>query len=237
MQQEEESRISIPEEMNSDVEENHTVSQKVKSIQILSKNSINKKTNLNDLNNKVVKNSKKNKKSKKQKSEESKSKESLKPELVKEGIKSSNLVIQLLEMLREDNSELVIENLKINMFALKTALMMPIEEYIDIHQDWKVSAQTYLNYTPFEELYGLMITIEKKNMKVFNFLWEERGTLWAEQHLIPVIEWIIKNDWHEGMSQFFIYERTQEIFTSMYCTERRDLYGVFWELAENMLSK
>lgn len=173
----------------------------------------------------------------KQKTEERKSKEIRKTDLSMDLTQKYNFVIQLLEMWAEDNWEKVVENLQINQFALKTALMMPIEEYVDIHQDWKIAAETYLNYSTYEELYGLFIAIEKKSTQVFSYLWEDKGTLWAEQHLIPVIESIIKNDWFDGMIQLFTYARTQEIFTSMYCTERRDLYGVLWGLAENMLSK
>lgn len=55
--------------------------------------------------------------------------------------------------------------------------------------------------------------------------------------MVPVIEAIISNNWAEGLHQLFAYERTSEIFTSMYCTERKALYEKLNEIAENLLTK
>lgn len=84
----------------------------------------------------------------------------------------------MLDKLSYTNTDTVVENLKINMYALKTALLMPIEEFVDRNPDCKIEVETYLKYSPQEELYGLFLVIEKKNTLVFSYLWEDRGTLW-----------------------------------------------------------
>jgi len=171
-------------------------------------------------------------------SEESKRREnSLKSNLSKEGLESLNSVLSMLEKLTDENSDKVIMNLKVNVYALKTALMTPIDIFVENHSDHKCELATYLKYTEYDELFGLFLVIKNKNTKVFKFLWEERGTLWSEKHLLPVVEEIVKYDWDVGLKEFFNYDRTHEIFTSMYCNERRNFYEKLSLIADNLLSK
>lgn len=114
---------------------------------------------------------------------------------------------------------------------------MPIEEYVDLHPDCKIVPETYLNYEAEEELYGVFLVIQSKNIEVFKFLWEDRGTLWSEKHLLPVIQHLISNEWLSGLQKFFGYHRTREIFLTMYCNERRTFYEGLSEIAENLLKK
>lgn len=68
-------------------------------------------------------------------SEESKRRESAKSLVSKPALFDFNPILKMLDSLTEENSSQVKENMKINAYSLKTALMMPIEEYVDIHPE------------------------------------------------------------------------------------------------------
>ena len=68
-------------------------------------------------------------------SEESKRRESVKSLVSKPALFDFNPILKMLDSLTEENSSQVKENMKINAYSLKTALMMPIEEYVDIHPE------------------------------------------------------------------------------------------------------
>ena len=170
-------------------------------------------------------------------SEESKRRESVKSILQSYTFNDYNPILQMLYKLADDNSTKIRENLRLNQYSLKTALMMPIDEYVDIHPDCKINWETYTKYTTHEELYGLMIVIKKRNSLVFSFLWDNKGSIWWVKHLLPIVECIIRNEWYDGLTQLFIYKRTQEIFTSMYWKERRQFYEKLCTIAESLLNK
>jgi hypothetical protein len=113
-------------------------------------------------------------------SEESKRRgDSLKSNISKDTIVSfSNPILNLLEKANNVNVDKVIKNLKVNVYALKTALMCPIDIYVDNNEDCTVSPETYLKYSDYDECFGLFLVIKNQNSKAFKYLWEERGTLW-----------------------------------------------------------
>lgn len=171
-------------------------------------------------------------------SEESKRRgSSLRSNISKETYAFHNEILKMLDRITDESEDTIIENLKMNQYALKTALMMPIEEYVERNPESKVSVETYLKYGADEELYGLYLVIKSKSMKIFKYLWEERGTLWAEKHIFLVVQAMAVNLWAEGVTVFFALERTREIFISMYCNERKSMFDGFSIIAEELLEK
>lgn len=170
-------------------------------------------------------------------SEESKRRESVKSLVSKASLFEYNPILKMLDGLTEQNCSQVKENLKLNAYCLKTALMMPIDEFVDINPELTICCEAVKKYTAYEELYGLMIVIEKRNVTVFHYLWESRGSLWSEKHLLHVIEYLLRTEWNEGINQLFLCKRTQEIFTAMYTAERRNLYDKLCMIADELLCK
>lgn len=84
----------------------------------------------------------------------------------------------MLSRVTDENASTVISNLEKNNYALKNALMMPIEEYVEQHPDASPTLETLNEYGAKEELFGLFIAIGRRNKDVFKYLWEEQGTLW-----------------------------------------------------------
>lgn len=134
----------------------------------------------------------------------------------KESYNNHNEILKMLDRATPENEDKIISNLNKNQYSLKTALLMPIEEYAERNDSTKITVDVFLKYGPEEELYGLFIVIKRRSLKIFNYLWESRGTLWHEKHLIFVIREIADTAWPEGMTMLFKSTRTQEIFTSMY---------------------
>lgn len=112
-----------------------------------------------------------------------------------ESYNSHNSILKLIDQADNLNVNKIIANLEKNQYSLKTALMMPMEEFIDRNQEKEFSISTYLEYTTEEELYGLFAVIDTKVWKLFKYIWEEKGALWNEKHLIPVINHIIEAEW------------------------------------------
>jgi hypothetical protein len=167
-------------------------------------------------------------------SEESK-RNSLRSNVSKESYINHNEILKMLDRATSQYEDAIISNLTANQYSLKTALMMPIEEYADRNNLSKVTVDIFLKYSPEEELYGLFIVIKRRSLKIFNYLWEDRGTLWHEKHLVFVIKELADSTWAEGMTMLFKSTRTQEIFTSMYCNERKALYEDMYDVAEDLL--
>lgn len=55
------------------------------------------------------------------------------------------------------------------------ALMEPIEEFVGKSPKLEIAMSTYMKYSPTEELYGLFLVVKNKNLKVFNYLWDDLG--------------------------------------------------------------
>ena len=100
-------------------------------------------------------------------SEESKRRgDSIKSNLSKDTTYSyRNPVLNLLDKVNNLNVEQVIKNLKVNVYALKTALMYPIDLYIENHSDTEIGPETYLRYSNYDECFGLFLVIKNKNSK------------------------------------------------------------------------
>lgn len=128
---------------------------------------------------------------------------------------SSNEIIQMLKTCDKSKTRECLTKLKDHLYALKTALMIPIHEFIDKYPKNKVEMATYLNYSPTDELYGLFLVVKNKNLKLLEFLWEECGTLWSSAHFVPLVKELIQSKWPKGISKVLLSERAQEIFVSL----------------------
>jgi len=104
-----------------------------------------------------------------------------------------NYVIKLLEQANKDNEDEIIEELDIDRNSLKTALLMPPEQFIQ-QNPGEITLNIYEKYGPNEDLYGLFLII-KKSIALFDYLWDENGILWTEDHLFPLLNELIKQQW------------------------------------------
>lgn len=109
-------------------------------------------------------------------------------------------------------------------YALKTALMLPLEEYVKRNDIKKQELSLYGRYSPSEEIFGLLQIIKHKNMEIFEHLWETCGGLWNEDHLIPVISEMIRAGWCKGLKKLFSLERTAEIYEAMTTNQKKYFY-------------
>lgn len=135
-----------------------------------------------------------------------------------------NEILNVLKTSREQDYVSTITILKENQHALKTALLTPPKEFIADHQKYRVELPMYSKYSPTEELYGLFAVIRNKNMSIFEFLWENCGTLWHERHVIPVLEEMIRAGWCKGIKKLFSLPRTHEIYEALSSAEKRYFY-------------
>lgn len=101
---------------------------------------------------------------------------------------------------------------------------MPMEEFVERNEEKEFSVTTYLDYTAEEELYGVFLAIDTKVWKIFRYLWEDKGALWSEKHLFPIIKHMVDTNWDYGILNLFKLNRTKEMFIAMYCNERKAFY-------------
>eukprot|EP00344_Euplotes_crassus_P008114 CAMPEP_0196998688 /NCGR_PEP_ID=MMETSP1380-20130617/4023_1 /TAXON_ID=5936 /ORGANISM="Euplotes crassus, Strain CT5" /LENGTH=347 /DNA_ID=CAMNT_0042415353 /DNA_START=14 /DNA_END=1057 /DNA_ORIENTATION=- len=150
--------------------------------------------------------------------------------------KYHNAILKLIEKTDSDNYETVIKNLDKNQYSLKTALMMPLEEYIEQNQSKETGVAVYQEYTPTEELYGIFLAIDTREWKIFRYLFEKRGSIWNEKHLIPIIRHMVDTEWEDGIYSLFKLNRTKEMYLSMYSNERKAFYDTMEEILEDLVS-
>lgn len=114
--------------------------------------------------------------------------------------------------------------------------MTPIHEFVDKYPNHRIEMATYMHYSPTEELYGLFLVVKNKNIKLFNFIWDDCGTLWSQAHIIPLLKELVTAGWCKGISRLFLSERVQEIFFSLDFYEKKNLYEDFYQIAETLNS-
>jgi hypothetical protein len=148
-----------------------------------------------------------------------------------------NPILKLIDKVTEDNVMQVIKNIDLNQYSLKTALMIPIDEYADRNPDKEDMLEAYIDYTAEDELFGVSMAIDSKVWKMFKYLWEDKGALWGEKHLIPVVEVMAENLWDIGIYNLFKCTRTKEIFTAMSCNERKAFYNKIKKIGEGLIKK
>lgn len=141
------------------------------------------------------------------------------------GSNDMNEVISALMNCRDEDYAAVIQVLKNNQHALKTALLTPNKEFVVKNPKVKPDLSSYSKYSPTDELYGLFCVVKHKKMEVFEYLWEKCGMLWNEQHVIPLINEMIRAGWCKGIKKLFSLKRTQEIFESLGTHQKRSFYG------------
>mmetsp|Transcript_16231 Transcript_16231/g.15953 ORF Transcript_16231/g.15953 Transcript_16231/m.15953 type:complete len:164 (+) Transcript_16231:595-1086(+) len=114
--------------------------------------------------------------------------------------------------------------------------MMPLEEYIEQNQSKETGVAVYQEYTPTEELYGIFLAIDTREWKIFRYLFEKRGSIWNEKHLIPIIRHMVDTEWEDGIYSLFKLNRTKEMYLSMYSNERKAFYDTMEEILEDLVS-
>lgn len=147
-----------------------------------------------------------------------------------------NEILNVLKTSKEQDYVRTITILRENQHALKTALLTPPKEFVADHQKYRVELPVYSKYSPTEELYGLFFVIRNKNMSIFEYLWENWGTLWHERHVIPVLEEMIRAGWCKGIKKLFSLPRTEEIYEALCSAEKRYFYECcagIWEALQN----
>lgn len=145
-----------------------------------------------------------------------------------------NEILQMLKTCDKSKTTAWIGKLKDNLYCLKMALMTPISEFVDKYPNHRVEMSTYMHYSPTDELYGLFLVVKNKNLKLFNFLWDDCGDLWCQSHIIPLLKELISNGWCKGISKLFISERVQEIFFSLDFYEKKSLFEDLQKIAETL---
>jgi len=150
-------------------------------------------------------------------SEESKRRgSSLRSNISRESYDNHNDILRMLDRITPEQEQKILKNINLNQYSLKTALLMPAEEYVERNSKKKVGPEIYTKYGADEELYGMYLVIKRRSIKIFKYLWEERGTLWSENHIKYVLRSMAHFSWYEGIQFLFKSSRTQEIYTSMY---------------------
>lgn len=146
-----------------------------------------------------------------------------------------NPILKLIDKVTEENVAQVIKNIDLNQYSLKTALMTPVDEYIERNPIKEVNSEVYIDYSAEDELFGVFLAIDSKVWKIFKYLWEDKGAIWGEKHLFPIVEHMTENLWDIGIYNLFKCTRTKEIFTAMYCNERKTFYDKIKVIGENLI--
>jgi len=153
------------------------------------------------------------------------------------GAISANEIIQMLKTCDKSKTKECLAKLRNHLYALKSALMTPIHEFVDKYPKNKVEMSTYLNYSPTDELYGLFLVVKNKNLKLLEFLWEECGTLWSAAHFVPLVRKLVNERWTKGISKVLLSERAQEIFVSLDFYEKKLMFEALDDICSGLSGK
>jgi hypothetical protein len=137
-----------------------------------------------------------------------------------------NEILDALKRWKHGSSSEVISLLKDNRYALKTALIAPVEN----------ADQLNYKYSIEEELFGLLLVVTNKNIEIFEYLWDSCGAIWNDNHLIPLISEMVGVGWCKGIKKLFGLKRTQEMFFSMNPREKKYFYEDLADICECNLS-
>ena len=115
--------------------------------------------------------------------------------------------------------------------VLKQALYMPISMFLEKNPNVRCEAdvesvegkiELYLNYEAEDQIYGLKQLIEMKDKEIFTLIWESE--IMDERHFFIALNWIFDANWVEGIEYLINNERSQELYTSLYPSERVYFY-------------
>jgi hypothetical protein len=109
----------------------------------------------------------------------------------------------MIDRATEENEGRIVKNFDLNQYSLKTALLMPVDEYMEQHNIKEVGLDIYEKYGPDEELYGIYLAIKRQSWKIFKYLWENKGALWHDKHLFLVIQCMVETRWELGTVNLF----------------------------------
>jgi len=159
-------------------------------------------------------------------------------ESIRQSVGSANTEYnEILELLRNSDKTKTAKCLRYlqeHQTWVKTALMMPIEEFAGVSPKNKIEMKSYLNYSPSEELYGLFLVIKNKNLKIFNHLWNELGFLWWHTHIIPLLKNLVHENWSKGIYRLFLSERVHEIFYAFDFNEKKLFFSEIHEICRKL---
>ncbi|CAI2379351.1 unnamed protein product [Moneuplotes crassus] len=239
---EESSMLEIPIENSNSIEQDVAITGKVRSMNILpSRNKIKREqsSSSSSESGEVIEDDSEMHPNKIKPTEEIKKRgrSAIKSGSVKKSQPKSNSIIQLIEKANSENYEAVIDNLNKNQYSLKTGLMIPMEEFVRRNPEKEHRAATYLDYSAEDELYGVFKALETKQWKLFKYVFEKKGSIWNEKHLIPIIKYLIDIDWDEGLYELFKLNRTKEMYLSMYCNERKLFYDALKDICEDLVNE
>lgn len=80
-----------------------------------------------------------------------------------------------------------------------------------------------LEIEPTDELYGLLIAVNGKNVKMFELVWGSMRLFMTKEHFKICIEHIVDNKWVKGIASFLESHESHELFKSLKYEERDEV--------------
>lgn len=143
-------------------------------------------------------------------------------------------LLTLLKKVTKSNQFATIDAIEAMKTSLKTALMMPPDEFDKNSNSSSQVMDVYQQYTAKEDLYGVFLIINK-SQELFEYLWDEQGMIWSQSHLFPMLNELISKSWIKGIQSFFQADKTKTLYTSYYPQERREFYKSISSICSDLL--
>jgi hypothetical protein len=88
-----------------------------------------------------------------------------------------------------------------------------------------------------DEIYGLMLALQHKDLVMFDYLWDVNFTMWTSGHFLDIFEYLVENEMMEGLYHFMTARTTHEIFIVIDFEYREEIFDGMVEAADNMGNK
>lgn len=96
---------------------------------------------------------------------------------------------------------------------------------------------SFFGMTSLDEIYGLIIALQHKDLKMFDYLWEANYTMWTSGHFMDLFDYLIANEMMEGLHHFMTARTTHEIFIVLKFEYREEIFDEMVQTSEGVEDK
>jgi hypothetical protein len=83
---------------------------------------------------------------------------------------------------------------------------------------------SYFGMTSLDEIYGLIIALQHKDLKMFDYLWDANYTMWTSGHYLDLFDYLVEHEMMEGLVHFMTARTTHEIFIVLKFEYREEVF-------------
>jgi hypothetical protein len=96
---------------------------------------------------------------------------------------------------------------------------------------------SFFGMTSLDEIYGLIIALQHKDLKMFDYLWDANYTMWTSGHFLDLFDYLVKNELMEGLVHFMTARTTHEIFIVLKFEYREETFDDMVQTTEGIEDK